>query len=269
MGIDYMIHYPCVPKDTLGTDGILERLKNRERAEQVIQMYRNAGDNRSDSKIGFELTRRSANGDQYSEVVVAADLLQEAAILDEFAHHCQGCPANLTGKAYGCVGYINYPITTKGEVWLLEQLPSVADPILFIMLVRGIQEIGYSGQEARRLRDEPGVYFQNVDTLARRYTEMDVTADILFEMTFQLGPIQPPHAAMLLLFYHAIPRDDIDPGRIMALTRHELSPDQFQAQYPFLHEIKAEDDSSTQDLKRFLKALYVAYQLNVPVLLDV
>src|SRR5690606_18251401 len=112
------------------------------------------------------------------------DLLDEAAILDEFAPHCVGCPANLAGKAYGCVGYINYPISNEAEIWLLEQLPDVRDPMLFIMLIRGIQEIGYSGQEARRLRNEVGMFFQNPDTLARRYTEMNVTTDILFEMTF-------------------------------------------------------------------------------------
>jgi hypothetical protein len=74
---------------------------------------------------------------------------------------------------------------------------------------------------------------------------------------------------MLLLFYNAIPRDAIDPQSIIALTRRELSADEFMEQYPFFHEINLDDHPSIIDFKRFLKALYIAYALNVELPLDI
>lgn len=269
MGIDYVINYPCLPKDALTTEGIVERLKNRDRAEQVVQLYRQQGDHRPISEIGFEVTYRAADGSDHTKLVIAGDLIDQATVLDDFQAECDGCPANRTGQPFGCIGYINYPIANEAEIWLLEQLPSENDPVLFLMLMRGITEFGYTGESARTLRDQVGVYFANPDTLARRYAEMDVTTDVLFEMTFQLGPIQPGHAMMLLLFYRAIPRDAIDPQSIIDLTRHELSPDEFMEQYPFSYEINSSDHPSIIDLKRLLKGLYFAYALNVEVLLDI
>ncbi len=269
MAIDTIIDYSCDPKDALTTEGILKRLKDRHRALQIVQMYRDEGDERPLSEIGFEVTRRSADGTEETALVIASDLLAEAAVLDEWAGHCTYCPANLTDSPYGCVGYVNYPILRQSEIWWLEQLPTFAQPVLFLMLIRGVQEFGYTGQSARELRDRVGVYFENPDTLARRYAQIDVTADVLFEMTFQLGPIQPSHGVLLLLFYHAIPRDNLDPAEVMALTRQEIDPQNFAKQYPFLHQGEPDEDPSIKDLKRFMQALYVAYQLNVALLLDI
>ena len=270
MGIDYTIDFSCDPKKNIGSAQILELLKSRQRAHEVIKLYRDEDDYRPESEIGYEVTRRTPDGEEETTLMIASEVLEEVAVLNEWADVClNNCPANITGKPYGCIGHINYPISNKGEVWLLEQLPSVADPVLFLMLIRGIQEIGYSGVEARQLRDQVGIYFQNPDTLARRYSELDVTTDILFEMTFQLGDIQPPHAAMLLLFYGAISRQDLDPTTIMGLTKQEISADKFLEEFPFLQEIQSGDDSSIRDLKQFLKALYTAYVLNVPLLLDI
>lgn len=269
MGIDYVINYPCLPKDALTTEGIVERIKNRDRAEQVVNLYRQQGDHRPVNEIGFEVTYRAADGSDQTKLVVASDLIDHAAVLSDFQAECIGCPANRTEQPFGCFGYLNYPIANEAEIWLLEQLPSESDPVLFLMLMRGISEFGYTGETARTLRDQVGVYFANPDTLARRYAEMDVTTDVVFEMTFQLGPIQPGHAMMLLLFYNAISRDAIDPQSIMALTRRELSADEFMERYPFTHEINLNDHPSIIDFKRFLKALYLAYVLNVELLLDI
>ncbi|PJF40595.1 MAG: hypothetical protein CUN55_12505, partial [Phototrophicales bacterium] len=106
--------------------------------------------------------------------------------------------------------------------------------------------------------------------LARRYSEMDVTTDVLFEMTFLLGPLQPPHAVMLLFFFNAIPRHDVTPEQMKQLWQHDLTAAEFIEQFPFLHQISDdEEDDSVKEMKRFLWAIYRAYALNVPVLLDV
>ncbi len=267
MAIDYVIDLACEPKTQLTIERIIERLKNRDRANEVIKVYRQAGDNRPDSEIGFEVTRRAADGTERKDLVIAADLLADAAALDQYASHCVGCPANRTGEAYGCIGTINYPISTQAEIWLLEQLPDVSTPGLFLMMTRSIEELGYTGQDARRWRQQqPSIFFTSQDTLVREYATTAITSDMIFEMTFQVGAIQPSHAAMLLLFYGVIPRDGLDPDIIMALTRGQVTD--FTDRFPFLHRFEDGDDLTVKDLKRFLLALYLAYSLDVALLMD-
>ena len=49
MAIDYIIEYDCAPKRALTADGIRERLKERARADEVIEWFRAAGDMREPS----------------------------------------------------------------------------------------------------------------------------------------------------------------------------------------------------------------------------
>jgi len=56
-----------------------------------------------------------------------ADLLAEAAPLDALSKHCQNCPANLRGTAFGCGGAIDDPITKETQRWLVSRLPDDLD----------------------------------------------------------------------------------------------------------------------------------------------
>lgn len=269
MAIDTIIDYSCMPKEIFGIEGILSRLKAGERADAVIRLYQEREPNRPPDQIAFEVTRRSANGAQETEMVFASSLLAQRAQLDTVRQACEGCPANRTGRPFGCFGAINYPISMRAEAWLLQQLPFNDEPLLYLMLKKGIEEFGYTGESARALRNQAGVYFESAETLARRYHEMQVTSDQIFEMTFLLGPIQPGHAAMLLLFYNAIPRHNMDVAEIMRLTRPtpNRAPD-FEVP-PLSLDIGGNDDPSLRDIEGFLRALHLAYRLNVSLLLDV
>ena len=268
MGIDYVIHSSCLPQEQTELNDLLRRLKDRERAIEVIRWYRDNNDERPPSEIGFEVTRRTADGDAETELMIAQHTLDEAKVLDEIAQKFSECSDAETLQFYDCFGSINYPLQNRGEIWLLEQLPGIESPVMFLMLVRGVQEFGYTGDAARELRNNVGVYFQNPDTLARRYSEMDVTTDVMFEMMFQLGPIQPAHGAMLMLFFNAIPRDSMSPDQIMALTKGQITPEAMLKDFPFQQAIQDGDSETIKDYKRFFKALYHAYLLKVPVLLD-
>ncbi len=62
MGIDYLIQYDCEPKRALTIEGLMGRLKGRDRAARIIQLYRENGDTRPPSKMGFEMARRLPDG---------------------------------------------------------------------------------------------------------------------------------------------------------------------------------------------------------------
>lgn len=271
MGIDYVIHHTCDPKAYFSTEGILERLKARDRANAVIRRYRDQGEAHRPDQIDFEILRRAADGSEVTERVNAAALIEQGEELDRWGNHCTDCPANRLGTPFGCVGYINYPISNAAEIWLLQRLPNPETSLLpYLMMDRGMKLLGYTGEHARHLRDQVGIYFENPDTLGRKYHEtFMMTADQVFEMMFMVGPIQPSHAAMLLILFEGIERDNLDADDIVRLssTTAERTPD-FAIPTCKL-EGDTTGDVSTRDLKAFFRALHWAYKLNVPLVLDV
>lgn len=267
MAIDYVVDLGCVPKETLGTSGILERLKGRARAQTVIRLFREGGDARPPSEMGFEMARHTPEGEEETRVVVVQDMLDHAADLDPLAHYCVGCPANALGEPFGCIGFVQYPISAAGEVWLLKQLPTPEEPLPWLLLRQTVTEMGYTGHSVLPLR-ETGTYFQDARGFSRDLGEFHVTSNQLIEMLFLLGHVQPAHAGALLLFFGAIPRDGEARDTTLILDRG-LPVDELRARFPFLLKVNEGDDSTTVELKRFLKALYHAWSLNVRLLLDV
>jgi hypothetical protein len=267
MAIDYVIDYACIPKETLTTEGIVERLKARERAHSVIRLFRENGDQRLPSEMGFEFTRTNAAGEEETRVVVVQEMLDRAAELDPLAHHCAGCPANAKGEPFGCVGSIAYPISALGERWLLDQLPGTDQPLVWLLLRQGVQELGYDGASVRPLRANP-TYFEERRVAGRDMVEFVMTADQVFEMLFLLGDIQPAHAGVLLLLFGAIPRE-VEAAQIVRIMNRTLTLDEITRDFPFQMTNQPDDDRTVAELKAFFHALYRAWALGVPLLLDV
>lgn len=265
MAIDYLINFDCVPKQTMGMDGILERVKGRERAERIIQLFRLNGDQRPPSEMGFEFTRTAADGTEETQVIVVQHLLDEAVELDALAHHCAGCPANALRRPFGCHGQINYPLSGAGETWFLDQLPLPTQPLTWMLLRQGVRDFDYDGATAAPLRAADRTYFSEPQPPLRELGQLRLNSDQVFEMVFLVGHIHPNHAGVLLLFFDAIDReieadDIIQIGTMPAARRAEI---------PFRHYIGPDDDPTTAELKQFLHALYTAWTLSVHLLLDV
>jgi hypothetical protein len=265
MAIDHIVDYDCIPKQTLGADGILERLKGEERAFAIIRMFRERGDERPPDEMGFEFTRSTLDGTEETRVIVVQDLLDEAEALKPLEHYCVGCPANHHGRRFGCMGFVQYPISAAAESWLMDRLPVPDEPLMWLLLKQGVQEFEYDGESVRPLRESSNTYFEENRTLSRRLGEFSIDSNQLFEMLFAVGNILPNHAGILLLLLHAIPRD-LDADGIMSVT--PAGPNA-EKEHPFLLEVKDDDDSSIVDLKLLLQAIYTAWRLNVRLILDV
>jgi len=267
MGIDYVVQYDCEPKHALTLEGLMIRLKGRDRADAVIQLYRDQGDMRTPTNMGFEMVRRLPDGSEETQVVVVQDLLDMAAELTPWESHCIDCPANWSGGPFGCVGAINYPLSEQAERWLLDQLPDNEHPLAFMLLQGALREMGYTGQSVATLRAQQGMFFEAGQPLERDLEAVRVTGDQVFELLFMSGPIYPAHGSMLLQFFGGI-SPDLDADVIMQLAAPP-SQDWIDAHVPFLHVVQRSDDVTILALKQFFYALYIAFRLGVPVLLDV
>ncbi len=266
MGIDYIIDYDCAPKRALSVAGLMGRLKGRDRAQAVIQLYRDEGDMRPPSQMGFEMVRRTPDGTEETEIVVVQDMLDAAEELVPWEPYCEGCPANAAQAPFGCIGAINYPISTAAERWLLDRLANSDHPLPYMLLQRAIRDMGYKGEAAHPLRMQSGVFLESPEPLERDLEALRINGDQVFEMLFLSGPIQPAHGTLLLQFFGAISQD-LDADVMMRLA--DPPSDAWVAeQVPFLlaHE---GGDETIRALIAFFLALYTAFRLRVPVLLDV
>ncbi|MBX3081026.1 MAG: hypothetical protein KF716_05280 [Anaerolineae bacterium] len=265
MGIDYVIDYECVPKQELTSLGIMERLKAKQRAQAVIKLYRDRGDMRPPSEMGFEMVRRVADGSEEVQVIVVQDMLNDAAPLDSLRTHCAGCPANVLDKPFGCFNTINYPISQQAEVWLLKRLPTPEDPLIFLLVQQAVQDIQPNSELAEQIgsmRSRPGVFFQSSEVLGRRYDEMTITTNHIFQLLFLPESINPAYGSLLLLLFNAIPRD-MDAEHLMQLA--SSTPDR---DIPLLIEDELGDDQTLADIKDFLRAVHRAHALHVTLSLD-
>lgn len=267
MAIDYALELNCIPRQQFGTLGIVERLKAGERAASVIRLFREAGDSRPPSEMGFEMARSLPDGTEETRVVIVQEMLDVAAELDGHGAHCQGCPANLHAPAFGCSGQVNYPISTTAEAWLLERLPGIDQPLVWLLLREGMQANGYDGEAARGLRGTP-TYFEEKRVRGRDLVEFVISADQIFEMLFLVGSIQPAHAAILLLFFDAIPRSAIEAPDIVAMMNGTIPRETIEARFPFTLAEDAHDDRTIRELTAFLRTLHTAWRLGVQVAVD-
>jgi hypothetical protein len=241
----------------------MERLKGLSRAEAIIATYRQAGDDRPPAEMEFEFSRRSGDGQELTMVVNVRHLLDEGSDLEPLEHHCLHCPANRSGKPFGCMSYIQYPVSTAGETWLLNQLPGSESPLVYLLLQKGIMDFQYDGKSVESLRDG-GIYFESPAPPARHLGDFLVNANQVYEMVFTVGNIIPNHGAMLLLFFHAI-RRDLQADEIVALSP---APPEVLRRHRFIIDIKPNDEITTREFKEFLHALYIAWTLDVRLLVD-
>lgn len=262
MALDYVIDFACIPKAQLTTPGLVERLKSMHRARALIEMHRQEGDMRPPRELDFEFTRRTGDGKEVTSMLTVQHLLDEAADLAPLTHHCEGCPANRTGGAFGCVGFIDYPISGEGETWMLQQLPDMQEVLPWLLLKDGLEAFQYDGQTVAPLRLDP-TYFEERVPAFRNLGEFIVNSNQTFEMTFMVGDINPNHAAILMLFFNAIPRD-LPAEKITSLSRAAADPEGL----PFQHKMGLSDEHSIGQFKEFLHALYLAWSLNVMLGVD-
>lgn len=266
MAIDFVIDYGCKPKDKFGTPEILERLKMRSRAATIIRLFRENGDSRPPGEMGFEFVRQTPSGEEETQIIIVQDLLDRATELDEWAHHCVGCPANARGGAFGCVDAVQYPLSARAERWLLDRLPGVEAPFLWLLLRQSIQEMGYDGEQVTALRAS-GTYFDSSVAQTRDMQDFVINSNQVFEMTFMLGDIQPAHAGMLLQFFDAVPRTT-EAGQVVEIMNRTLTQAEIEARYPLLIQAEDSDDQTIAELKRFMMALHHAWKLGVPLHID-
>jgi hypothetical protein len=99
MLIQYSVDLPCEPKRRLGGDTLGDRLRH--------------------------LTRVVSDPEPTPNDVAFARRTEFQ--LRPLAFHCSRCPANFAGRAFGCFGFLQCPLSEEAEEWLMNLLPDTLD----------------------------------------------------------------------------------------------------------------------------------------------
>ncbi len=273
MGIDTIINWPCEPKAALSTEEILTLLKGRRRAHMTIAAERARGSTQPIEEMMLRLSLNDPLNNLSSSEIRVADLLREAEILDQYAAHCEECPVNRhrygnIPPEYACIGYLPFPFSQKSERWLLERLPDADELPYFVMFHRVTRTASITGKKAAELREKAGRYFESEQYLIREFENgWTFNSDQAFQSLFLMGHIKPLHGILMLMFYNAMPRRF--PLAPVDELKQAVDIEMLIKKRPFAFEPSGEDDENIGALKIFFHSLYMAYGLNVDLLLAV
>lgn len=261
MAIDYLLGVRCEPHRQLGVERLVTLHRTRILARSALAHMREDGDARAPGEIEIQLTMRTAAGDS-ARGVTLEDLLEQSRPLDEYAGHCERCPAGLP-RAYACHRRIRYPIPERVEAWLMSRLPTSLACTAGAMLVRSLGEFGWDGAPTAKLRAAGTTFFESRVPYGVRWEGPDgaieFSSDQLFQMMFLLGPIAPAHALMLALFTGVIPHDT---------SLHDLKNESGRKRVLAAAHVASEQDPEIEQLAAFLRSLATAAQLEAPILID-
>ena len=230
MGIDYVIDLECAPKQALSTEGIVERVKARSRAEAIIAIAREEGDSRSPSQLTFQVAINRM-GKLETTDVSAQMLLDRAAELDEHRSACMTCPANRDNpNGYGCYQSISYPLEPDTERFLLSRLPDRLESGAGYMLTAAMKDFAWDGAQAADMRSQGETFFRLRKPPARSWPGLTISGDQMFHMMFHLGPLGSSHSMMLCLFFGLLAvseEEDARPSTIQPETGNALQMIEF------------------------------------------
>ena len=130
MAIDYAIQLPCDVRRQVPEAKLLSMVKHKDRAEFAIGQFRQAQPGMDLATIVNECTVRimvqTPEGVSREMPVTIAQMLSMVAPLEQLKGACKGCPANVWGRDFGCIGGVNYPIALQVEEWLVARMPDDA-----------------------------------------------------------------------------------------------------------------------------------------------
>ncbi len=177
----------------------------------------------------------------------------------------EGCPTcRVLDENGGCVGTIEGPIGPDTEEWLAGRLPASIDSLPGQLLRQNLKESAITGKGGESLRKRglmaaPKPFTKHYGPFFRGYS---VSTDQIFEEMLCAGDIQPSHALAILVHLGGIAIDDVVPSDAAHGTKlAEIVKDVGDREERALCTIHIEDDddASTVQIKRLLRALYAAF----------
>ena len=274
MAIDFIVDYPCAVKEELTTNGLVAMMKERGRANTLLEMLQRDGLTR-DEALNKEITVQlmTTEGIVEQELVSVAQMFDNGQELTKLCGYCAACQA-ARGNAFGCCDLLNYPFSEAGEQWLSTAVRNALDEglprsmALEFIVHEKINGIAFSQMR----RDKRGTFFAKRE--AERFTftkgdfkgssfDMNQVCEVLF------GPpsIEKAHQICLLFLSSGLTIGDERPVEGTFQQACSIaSPESLGKSWWSFYLVKEEqDDNTVASLKRFFHSLFCSFSLDVPL----
>lgn len=265
MAIRFFIDVDCPPRVTLGEDVLLHLIAENERAEILAAAYRARGES-DPTRMAFTEQVSHEGSNPTPDRRTVAELHEETAPLQQFAQHCAGCPASLTGHAYGCTWSVAWPLGAVAEEWLLGLLPT-DQPRTLELFLDAVARYGY-GTHPQLLPWRKSGLLERAEPLRRETSLGAVDSGMLVHALFLVGDLQPGHQLGLLLHLGLLESRDGRRGDALLEALEAADSEDTEAVPPelgFALPPGAPEDPGVRDLERFLFAIFAAFRLQAPL----
>jgi len=216
MGLDLITQRNCDVKQKVPQNELLNLIKERNRATQVLKMVINSGKSKEEA-FETEFTQRLQTQDGVKDLTVkVSSLFEKTAILDELGGICKDCIIS-QNKPFGCIGSVSYPISLKCEEWLATmafEANKKGKP--FSMSIEFILDQKINGQRIKEMRAQEQTFFESnkpVDIILSKslFSKKKIDTNQLFDITFLQGLMQTTHINYLLMMFGNIVTDNNKP----------------------------------------------------------
>ncbi len=248
MAIDFALQRPCTARRYTPEVRLRSMVRHRGIAEFAIAQFRekfpHADSETLTSKCTVEITVKSPDGTAKQTQVTVGQLLDMIAPLSELDGECKGCPANLSGRAFGCIGKVDYPIRKEAEDWLLARLPDDGKDANLVLLLKYLADLGIDGAPVEAQRAKPRV-FERKEAAVRKWggwlgPKMQITSSQLLHMLAFSESIGPEQAQLY--------------SRLLGLAKLGSEP--------------GEASDAVEQFRVFLRAVNLAARLNAKLAVE-
>ncbi len=280
MAIDYIIDKSCAVKEEVGTDGLVDLIKNRNRAAQIFRKLVEDGKSEGEAlETSFSIQMFSAEtGQAEVKKVTVRDLFSKTSQLKDLAKSCENCPLS-DGEGFGCYHHINYPISAEAERWLVQLAHAAqAKGLPESILLKFILDEEVTGEFFGRLRkDERSMFLQYPEPLEvvvkkKLLKKTKINTDQILDMLFAIGTMERTHQMFLLFFSSgvSISAQEPDPTTFVGdVQAAAVQSDDGEVRYWIFNLPPApSDDLSIQQIKRYFRKVFAAFAVGETLTVD-
>lgn len=248
MAIDFALQKSCSARRHTPEVKLRSMVSHADIAGVAIAQFRekfpHADNETLTAKCTVEIDVKRPDGTIIQTQVTVGRLQDMIAPLAELDGECKGCPANVSGRSFGCIGKVGYPIRKEIEEWLLARLPDDAKDANLALLLKHLADLGIDGAPVEEQRSRARM-FERREAAVRKWgswfgAKTQLTSSQLLQM-LAFGESIAPEQAQLYT-------------RLLGLARMSSEPESAS--------------SAVEQFKIFLRAVNLAGRLNVQVVVE-
>jgi len=204
MAIEFALQRPCAARRHTPEVKLRSMVRQAAAAEVAIARFRekfpHADEDTLTGKCTVETSVKRPDGTVIPIQLPVGRVQELTAPLAELDGECKGCPANVSGRSFGCIGKLATPISKEAEEWLLARLPDDAKDAQLAELHQYLADQGIDGApvEAQRSRSR---MFERREAAVRKWggwfgAKTQITSSQLLQMLVFSEAFSPEEAQL-------------------------------------------------------------------------